>query len=64
MDAGIIEPLPHADMKLGPYRGELLLKPLLLRGSVEFVKMEVRAFTISYSKQKGRIKKDYEEDPI
>ena len=28
----------------------------------ELVKMEIRAFTISYSKQKARMKKDYEED--
>jgi len=26
--------------------------------------MEIRAFTISYSKQKGKMKKEYEEDLI
>ena len=30
----------------------------------ELVKMEIRAFTISYSKQKARMKKGYEEDLI
>lgn len=30
----------------------------------ELIKMEIRAFPISYSKQKAKMKKDYEEDLI
>ena len=30
----------------------------------KLIKMEIRAFTISYSKQKAKTKKDYEEDLI